>query len=168
MNRDYDKIEEYIERTLDKELRLLISDFAILWNEYEKNIFNTCYCSRKLKSKIIDNVDYDDNFQQNINRLYLRFKKYLEDRKILFSTKSIINSYKIRNNDISPEELNKLIESSDDKDKLYLLLLIIARVRNNMFHGIKRLDQLTNQKELFKISNETLTLILSKTNYLVF
>lgn len=39
MSRDYDHIKEYIESDLDKDVRLLISDFAILWNNYEHYLF---------------------------------------------------------------------------------------------------------------------------------
>ena len=39
MSRDYDHIKEYIAAGVDSEVRNLISDFAILWNNYENYLF---------------------------------------------------------------------------------------------------------------------------------
>ena len=57
----------------------------------------------------------------------------------------------------------------NDFNEIFLfLMLIVGRVRNNMFHGIKQIKKLNEQKELFEICNNLLTLVLKITNTLVF
>lgn len=62
----------------------------------------------------------------------------------------------------------ELLYSNETKDKYLFLLLVVGIVRNNMFHGIKDLRSLNEQKELFEICNKILTMTLSIAGTLVF
>lgn len=166
INSEYNQIEKYIGKVLENETRLLVSDFAILWNKYENSIFNNNYNPRSINEKVIEKIKKDNNFEIKVNSLYESFCEYLQYKKIKFNTYDIISKFSIRKKDISVEELNFMINSDENKDKLKLLLIIIGRVRNNMFHGIKLIIDLNTQKELFRISNQILLLVLMNRNLL--
>jgi hypothetical protein len=57
----------------------------------------------------------------------------------------------------------KAINNKGSFAKTYLLMIIAAKIRNNMFHGTKGPWELKENKELFKICNELLMCILEAT-----
>lgn len=180
MSKKYDQIKKYIEADLNEEIRLLISDFAILWNNYEKYLFsdnkgNPCYRFSKLTnsengrisiaSRVLNNIN--NEYEEEINNLYNRFIKYFELKDGVLNPQKFIESYSVRKSDISIQDLSVLITNPSLKNKYLLLMLMVGRVRNNMFHGIKNIKDLNNQKELFEICNSLLALSLDITNLLV-
>ena len=169
MNNDYDQIQNYLSDIVKDYMRLIISDFAILWNKYEESLFNKNYHSSKIEINVIDRLKNEENsmnsdFMIKIKALYSRTIKYFQYRHITVDYDNLRDHYSIRDNDISREKLEELIRSNNFMDKLYFLLFIAGRIRNNMFHGIKGINDLPNQKELFIICNETLALVLKATN----
>ncbi|MEE3343562.1 MAG: hypothetical protein VZS44_05685 [Bacilli bacterium] len=180
MGRKYDQIKKYIEADVEDDVRLLISDFAILWNNYEKYLFpddkgNPYYKFSKILNnekgklsvinKVLNNIN--DDYEKDIIGLYDRFIIYFKKTDGELTTRQFIERYSVRKSDISYNELSKIIEFPNLKNKYLLLMLMVGRVRNNMFHGIKNINDLNNQKELFEICNNLLTLSLDITNMLV-
>ena len=159
---NYDYINEYINERVnrDKEARELISDFALLWNQYERTIFDGYHHIRDVRNKIdVMNIRILD-----VDNLLRRFKKYLKYRNIEYKSEYIKEAYRIKyNENFSRAYFEHIMKSKEIKDKLEFLLIIIARVRNNMFHGTKGPWELTEQKELFRICNETLMKVLEAT-----
>lgn len=181
MSKDYDQIKKYIEADVNPDVRLLISDFAILWNNYEKYLFsdfngNPFYRFSKLinsennSRSVIDRImnAMTPEYETEILNLYDKFIDYFKRKHGTFNARLFIDKYSVRKGDISEEELNDLIENQSLKNKYLFLMLMVGRVRNNMFHGIKQISDLNNQKELFEICNRLLTLSLDITNTLVF
>jgi hypothetical protein len=166
----YDHINEYInKRVKDKEARELVSDFAILWNQYERTVFEGEHHIRGIKDKINQYSDITERPQ--INVLYDRFEKYLKSRNIKFEYEDIKRAYNIRikkdnpkrKGDLYKDELEEAINNKSSIAKTYLLMIIAAKIRNNMFHGTKGPWELKENKELFKICNELLMCILEAT-----
>lgn len=167
----YDHITDYIDgRVQDDEVRMLVSDFAILWNQYERALYmgehHIGAIKRILRSyAIIKDIP-------NLDELYNRFLDYLKYRNIQFDYDGIRFAYGIRikdnsldnSGDIYRNQLEQAISRKDLESKAYLLLLITAKVRNNMFHGNKGTWELKEQKELFRICNEMLMAVLEITN----
>ena len=181
MRNDYDQIKKYIEADVDSDVRLLISDFAILWNNYEKYLFsdsrgNPFYRFSRMmygegnRLAVIDIVlkNMTLEYETKISSIYDRFLIYFKRKDGDFNFNSFKESFSIRKGDISDEELKNIIDNSNLRNKYLLLMLMVGRVRNNMFHGIKMVSDLNNQKELFEICNRLLTLSLAITNMLVF
>ncbi len=181
MHRNYDQIKKYIEADVDSDLRLLISDFAILWNNYEKELFpddegNPYYKFSKVMNsynnriciadRVFNHMSYE--YETEISILYKNFINYFNSTDGFFDLRSFKNGYCIRRGDISDEELKNLIDIPNLRNKYLLLMLMVGRVRNNMFHGIKILQNINKQKELFEICNRLLTLTLDITNTLIF
>ena len=77
--------------------------------------------------------------------LYDRFEKYLKSRNIKFEYEDIKRAYSIRIKNDNPErkgdlyrnQLEEAINNKSSIDKTYLLMIIAAKIRNNMFHGTK-------------------------------
>ena len=141
-------------------IRTLIGDFAILWNQYERTIYKKNHRIGMIKKKIkkwhLDRIN-------SIDSLYLRLKKYIEHRGYHFSKEDIRERFNI-DNKISDDDINSMITGNTNFDKVYCLLVIAARVRNNMFHGDKGAWELQEQKELFMICSELLMGVLEITN----
>jgi hypothetical protein len=178
---NYDHIKDYLKGRIkdpkDPEVRGLIADFALLWNQYERTIFEGEHhigdVQKKIKSFKLDRM-------ANVKSLYDRFKNYVEYRRYDFTYEGLTDMFKIRiikevgvdkNNEpiftrgeIEEESLRKMIEIDNPFNEIYLLLFITAKVRNNMFHGTKGAWELPKQKELFRICNETLMNVLEETH----
>lgn len=167
MNDNYDQIRKYIEGAVSEEMRFIISDFALLWNKYEGKLFDEYYTYPKVLEMLNNRFNFNNDSYIKITELYRRLLNYFKSRHIKYNCDSLIGHYHIREKkDILKDDLSILIDDSSPKGKLRLILLIVGRVRNNMFHGIKGINDLDNQKELFNICNETLSLVLEKTNNL--
>ena len=65
-------------------------------------------------------------------------------------------------NKLSQEEMGKILDFiySNGREAFDGCLLAIYRIRNNMFHGLKELDSLNGQLELFKTMNRVLEEII--------
>ena len=157
-NNEYDQIEKYINSTgIDDNTRRLISDFTILWNRYEKELYNNSYSPKKLRNTIEKyNYSYCSIL---ISNCFEEMTKYIE-KKTKYSADELSSYFNMRSNDIKRDELERIMNGKNDIDKLCFLLLIAARVRNNMFHGLKELKELNNQRKLFEICNIVLKMVL--------
>ena len=47
------------------------------------------------------------------------------------------------------------------KEYLKICLFIVYRLRNNLFHGIKQLSDLSDQNDLFNVANRFLSLVIA-------
>lgn len=181
MNDDYDHIRDYVVKSVgDDETRLLISDFAILWNEYEDELYNGEHHIKSIPRTLKRlNVEID-SFENKISNIYFRLVNYIKS-KGEFSFDGIVRGYNvilrepviengkilkydngeiIYRGEITELNLKRIINSDMPVDRLHFMLFIAGRVRNNMFHGSKGIYTLKEQKELFKACNETLKLVL--------
>ena len=172
---DYLQIEIYEPKDLNRpnepKIKGLIADFAILWNLYEKALYKKEHRLRYIKKVIKENHLSEIN---DIDYLYSRFKEYIQNKYGQFDKSIIANRFNIRVKeeilndnrieekfwDITNYDLDRMIRGISEFDRIYCLLIIVAKVRNNMFHGIKDITELPKQKELFKICNATLISIL--------
>lgn len=178
----YDHINDYISRSVDdEETRLLISDFAILWNEYEHNLFNDEHHIKDINKMMNSKLNLTGGSIINkMNNYYENLKEYIVHR-CGFDYDSIVSTFNVYikkqlekdgvvqkysngkiifQGEIYEDDFRKLIQSNDVYDKLRFMLIIVARVRNNMFHGLKGIYDLKYQKDLFKTCNEILKFVL--------
>lgn len=180
MKTEYDHIKEYISADIDEDLRLMISDFALLWNNYESSLFSKMidgewepkYSAFDLKNKIDDiMLDINTDDIEEINVVFDGFEYYCQKRYGAFNWNTLCTHFKFRN-ELKDDEALVLISKSqnmgDIKSRLLLLLIVIGRIRNNMFHGIKEIKELNKQKDLFLMANAILSKVLSKTKTLRF
>lgn len=139
---------------LNDELVLEIGKFAILWNCFERfECYNSCNPA-KIKS-IYQFIDIDKNKQAELARV-------LNERRSWFG--QVIPEYvetglypgNARQGQGEDRLLmEKFMEQKDD-DVRCGCLLVIYRIRNNLMHGLKCIEQLNDQLELFKAVNGVL------------
>ena len=169
MNKEYDHITDYLNSRISKNkdeadmVRGLIADFALLWNQYERTVYNKAHGHSKIKEAIEQNRLEEI---ENLDELYKRFEEYVKDREHKLTARDLRNMFgsndprrKIQDDRLE-EEFEKVLSEPIQSNKIYLLLLITERVRNNMFHGTKGSWDLPKQQELFRICNELLMSVL--------
>ena len=135
---------------------LEIGKFAILWNCFEKE-----YCNNNCKAAVIRekanliqiDIVTQANFADAINKRRIKLGQSI--------TEYITNGLHGENAHGSPEtDMNtmcKFLERCGDNDEPVCgCLLIIHRIRNNMMHGLKVINELNDQIELFRSANEVL------------
>lgn len=193
----YEESKEIISNNVKENIRLLIGDFSILWNLYEKYIIVVNRDEIKGKNAKLYNKNSDDVkvYQEEIHEFligklkkenYLSsfngsivhnnfndLKDYLEENnKVnkLFNANNINEYFHISNRHRNEyKEVIDLFKRNeyawDDYDKLHLLLVVIYRVRNNMFHGTKIITKLNSEERLFIICKNIITMLLNPIEY---
>ena len=177
----YVRVREYVDNLInDEETKLLIFDFSILWNVYENDLYATEHSISKI-SRVLGNIKLSEDNKWEIDNLYYQLIRFLNFKDCLLSNNEInyeefkhYFNFRIKKKDIdgnvvgageiSEIQLRKVINSKNSVGKLYLLLIVVSRVRNNMFHGLKDVSELKYNKELFLLCNKVLFLILDIKN----
>jgi len=159
MNNLIQNIEKDISSNMKKELYL----FSIMWNLFEDKVYNNNFrYNREYTDQIIQTLvnKSDNNIKvDDINSKLLKYNdKFQNDPYCVYQ------AYSIRSNEISFKDFAKIYKSKDKNDKIKILILLVSRIRNNMFHGIKEISSLNNQENLFHLANEFLALILEENN----
>lgn len=139
---------------LQNETVLEIGKFSILWNCFEHNWCGNNCNSDKIKS-IVKSLQFDMEKQA-------QFADVLNKRRNWFGqleTDYVRDSLHPSNARASTEDdmqimLQFLAQEGDDL--LCGCLLVIYRIRNNLMHGIKLLEELDGQIELFRAANDIL------------
>ena len=157
----------------EKEIKSVLR-FAIFWNLLEADTWFNNYVSlwklenSDLHTKILTNLDKEEKSSLNYcilffsqifsqrNRLSLHCKDQKEENKW--------QSYQLKMKKIWEEqdEIKKqqLIQNNL-KEYLKICLFIVYRSRNNLFHGIKELSDLTFQNDLFNVTNRFLSVVIA-------
>ena len=177
-NNQYDEVREYVKGRVgdDNKVQLLIFDFAILWNIYEKELYATNH-SISVIHDVLKELEFLDSDKENIDLLYWQLFDFLSRRGctnsfgeidydntcIYFNlriTKTDADGNIIQKGEISEYILKKIIKDKESIGRLNFMLIIVARVRNNLFHGLKDISLLKENENLFVICNSVLKLIL--------
>lgn len=193
----YEESKDIISSNVKENIRLLIGDFSILWNLYEKYIIVVNRDEIKDKNEQLHDKKIDDIkvYQEEIHDFLI--DKLKKEKYLSFSNGSIVNNnfnelkdYLEENNKVNKmfnaNNINEYFHISDrhrnenkevidlfkrnkytwdDYDKLHLLLVVIYRVRNNMFHGTKIITKLNSEERLFIICNNIITMLLNPIEY---
>ena len=133
---------------------LEVGKFAILWNWFERSWCRN-NCNPKEIQKIVNSISIDAQKQAH-------FANILNERRYLFH--QIASEYV----DISLHPPKARPSSDDDKEamlqfllqtgdnQIYGCILILHRIRNNLMHGLKLLEELDGQIELFRAATAVL------------
>ena len=131
-----------------------IGKFAILWNRFEHRFCNNhCNLSKIIengKSIIIDEIKLN-NFREAVKK---RMELFGVD-----STTYVFHELHLDKKYMSPEDCRRYMEQFIDNtkpDNITGCLLIIYRIRNNMMHGLKDINELDGQLDLFQAANGVL------------
>jgi len=132
-----------------------VRNFALLWNMFEDQIFGNSMNKTKIDemndkiSKAISEIVVEKTFQffsdryTNENDGRSKFDGLKLDKKNFCSRDEIEDIY------------GKLkLKDCDKKEKTRIILYILYRLRNNLFHGEKEAREFYSQNEMFKVCND--------------
>ena len=133
--------------TIEKNKIEFILEFTILWNLFEKDFFVTDFKTYKINDFIVVywnrvTVDLFDFFQE----------RYLDNWEI----NSKFENLRFKENQINDIKTN-LINS---ENKLFTIIHILNRFRNNLFHWEKPVQSLYELEDIFVKSNNFLKEVL--------
>jgi hypothetical protein len=143
--------------SLSPESLQTVRDFTLLWMFYEGSVFGTHYESAKMKDLVVRGElslrDLDSHWD------YFR-RRYLSSPRIFSAQFDQLT--------ISPQSakdrahLEQLLNepTPTDAERTIAVLLIVFRLRNNLFHGIKRVGSLNEEREVLSRANQVLEDVL--------
>lgn len=133
---------------------LEIGRFSILWNCFERKWCKNNCTPTRIK-EVWQKMPMDLNKQKN-------FAEVLNKRRLWFcqlEIEYVRDSLHPENARMSSEDdlkiMRRFLEQKGD-DLLLGCLLAIYRIRNNLMHGLKLIEELNGQIELFQAANEVL------------
>ncbi len=139
---------------LNEELVAEIGKFAILWNCFERDYCNNyCKVSEIKKAASLVNID---------NEKQAKLSKVLNQRRRLFGLdiseyiETRLHPRNARHNSTENKQFMRMFLEQQDEDLRFGCLLVMFRIRNNLMHGLKCIEQLNDQLDLFQALNEAL------------
>lgn len=139
---------------LKDDLVIEIGKFAILWNCFERYHCDNFCNPTKIKS-ICSSISIDKNKQTELARVLNKRRSWFGQIIPVYVDTGLHPG----NARLSKEEERRLmVEFMKQKgtDLRCGCLLVIHRIRNNLMHGLKCIEQLNDQLELFQAVNGVL------------
>jgi len=144
---------------LSNEDKIAIFDFSILWSFFEGTKLNgranvstlRSFVNKLEKNGKIDSIELHD-YVEYLRDRYVRGESHTEKYHLLYLSRSG-----------SPSEVERMLKNKDSSHKINLTaaLIIIFRLRNNLFHGEKWSSELQGQFSNFKKAAEMLMKLMN-------
>jgi hypothetical protein len=140
--------------------RRAIFDFAFLWSLFEAEIMEANASVDQITEKV-DAWVAADMLGANLydtELLYFR-NRYFADGEFTYHYPFL----HLRKSD-HPELVEAVLQSAnnDPRDRILVLLMIVWRLRNNLFHGAKWAYQIKGQRDNFTHANAVLMRVLER------
>ena len=132
-----------------------VKDFSLIWNVFEnvvcQNNFSIARTEEVIKNSLIDSTEFNS------------YLEYFKNRYV--SNGTFTNRFQylhFRNNDRRNLVEDVLLgNNTKNNDIILALLIIVYRYRNNLFHGIKRIQEIDKQRENFENANGVIKTLLN-------
>lgn len=119
-----------------------VADFALLWSLFEAELC-AAHASPYTLVSIADSLD-DRALEEGVNAAFDYWRaRYIEGA----STNQRFNELFVETGGRTVAESILLADAPDERSKLKCALLIVYRLRNNLFHGTKEIRTFNDQKE---------------------
>jgi hypothetical protein len=145
-------------RDLPEEDRKAIMDFAFLWSLFEAKVMENFARAAAIRGKV-DEWAIGGTLQADAHEEALRHfaTRYFVDGRLTYHFEKL----HLRSSDF-PELVKSVLsgQSDEPRDRVLALLMIVWRLRNNLFHGMKWAYELRDQRENFRHANATLMRVL--------
>ena len=145
---------------LKQETILEIGKFCILWSEFEKEHCNND-CNSNQIWQFAQNKKCDINLLQNLSK-ELNGRVYLYEDNIVHYVDYNLTPQGARKPSVGDLKTIKDFIAFKGENLFVGALLAIYRIRNNLLHGLKKVDELDGQKDLFNAINLFLEGILGE------
>lgn len=139
---------------------LELGKFSLLWNAFERILFKQECSINKIKNyQHYDKINNEKYYLNLLNELLTYFnKKKTEITKDFIKQKLYSNN----RNEYQIEVENVLKNDSHGKELQIGTILILFRLRNNMFHGLKDCFNINHQYQLFVSANSLLNYVITE------
>ena len=137
---------------LNNELIVEIGKFAVLWNLFEANYFEY-KCTPK---RIMEMCDYKSvciEKQESLAKALNDRREWLEQ---LYADFIVSGLYSDDRHPTEDEIKHIKAFLKQEGNTICGCLLCVSRIRNNMMHGLKDVEKLNDQIEIFKAANGVL------------
>jgi len=131
-----------------------IKDFALAWNIFENLVCNNS-CSVNQLAQRLNQIDFEIG----------DFTEPLEYFKNRYVSNGVTNG-RFEHLNFRPNDRREIVEgvllgqNNLTRDIVFALSIIVFRYRNNLFHGLKQIENIDQQRENFENANLVLTKIL--------
>lgn len=132
-----------------------VKDFSLIWNVFENVVcqknFSIVRTLEGLENRIIDSAEFNSYLQ------------YFQNRYV--SNGTFTNRFQYLH--FRPNDRRNLVEevllgnNTNNNEIILALVIIVYRYRNNLFHGIKRIQEIDRQRENFENANGVLKTLLN-------
>ncbi|SHK05334.1 hypothetical protein [Pseudozobellia thermophila] len=149
-------INEKLNVDLNNEDLDSIKDFALIWNIFESKVCGMNFSPNRVQEGINSKKYKIKDFSEEL--------KYFQNRYVTDGEMNYRFPFLYFRNKKS-EEFSKdvLLGNKSEVNEVILgLVLIIYRLRNNLFHGVKDMAVINEQKENFEMANYILSKILDE------
>ena len=140
--------------------RRVIFDFAFLWSLFEAQIMENLARADRIRERV-DVWAADGTLEATLYDAELTYfrNRYFADGALTYHF-AYLN---LRRPD-HPELVRAVIDGTNEtpRDRMLALLMIVWRLRNNLFHGAKWAYELRDQRENFTNANSVLMRILER------
>jgi hypothetical protein len=132
---------------LSEEERTAIMHFSVLWSFFEARLLKTNASAKSILTLV---RDWTDRGQLDLTH----FEESLDYFKDRYFKDDVATGYfaglNIRKND-NPTLVNAVLkgENTNPSDCVAALLIVVFRLRNNLFHGAKWVDGIRGQRDNF-------------------
>lgn len=133
-----------------------VKDFALIWNVFESNV-----CLSSFSIQTVEDELKNHNFEINE---FIPFLDYFKNRYITNGTvNGRFQHLNFRNNDRKEHVENVLLGNNiNTKEIILAIVIIVYRLRNNLFHGVKNIQVIDEQRPNFENANGFLQLLLDR------
>lgn len=130
-----------------------VNDFTLLWMIYEGRLYDSNYKSLRMMELVNSSVIR----LSNLDEYWTYFKgRYMTSPAVLNITFD-----QLAFSEQSKNDKNRLMailtnQTPTDEERTIAILLIVAGLRNNLFHGIKQVASLNLQRENLEMATKAL------------
>lgn len=140
-----------------------MTHFAVLWSFFEARVFDTALKAAKVQCVA---QQWVDDGRLDI-RPFREALSYFQWRYVASAvTNDLYAGLSLRKND-DPSLVKKVLlgQSRSEVDVVAAMLIIVYRLRNNLFHGLKWSDEIRGQLDNFTHANNLMMAALDITKY---
>ena len=135
-----------------------IKNFLFFWSVFEYKVCGTEFMISKMFKLIVESNSLPSNKLAEYRTILDYFKnRYITDGSINNKFHQL-ELKRVKYNSFLRKTL--MSEENNEKDILKALTLIIYRLRNNLFHGVKKTELLKSQIENFQVTNYLLSKLI--------
>ena len=133
-----------------------VKDFSLIWNVFENSICGNNFSIQRFQQDITNrNIDVN-MFESHLS--YFK-NRYLENETFTNRFRYLY----FRTNDRKELVERVLLGTDTDPNNIILAITIIVyRFRNNLFHGLKEMQNIDQQNQNFEVANSFLTILIDK------